>query len=184
MITQLNIAGNTVHSIKDSVTFPLFDNLIMTGEYVYSKYMNIYENTNFSYFRTPYEMNPKSSGPGYQYEPENKKLKNQYESLVYGFLRSIYEEDYEIRDMWFLYQPNESWISNPPHQHLTADKVSVMYLKVSEGDHIIFYDLDNNSENYYPEVGEILLFDANAIHKPGESAGTERLSVNAEFNKI
>lgn len=182
MIVEHNLAGNIIYSLQEVEHFALVEKLLTRGIQVYDKYMEIYQRDNFSYFRTPYSMEPKSSGPGYQYEPEDRELKLEFGSYICNALGTKLNIDFTISDMWYLYQPNEDWIDNPPHEHLTADYSTTMYLEVNEGDHIIFYGTGNSNEKYYPNVGEILFFRGDVIHKPGISSGSRRISVNAELN--
>lgn len=184
MIAEYNIAGNIVYSIKESVSFELFDDIKRTGNYVFSKYSEIYKKTKFSYFRTPYEMDPKSIGPGYQYETENAKLQKHYSALLTNLCREVTGSEYKVTDLWYLYQPEEPWVNNPPHKHLTADLVASMYVQVEQGDSIIFFDIDSQPEHYFVTSGEILIFHSDVIHKPGETVGGSRLSINAELNLV
>lgn len=184
MITQHNLAGNIVYSLHDENANRSFCERLLTNCHrVYNKYMNIYARDNFSYFRTPYSMDPKTAGPGYQFEPEDRKIELDFEKYCKESLDSLLSKDFELQDMWYLYQPNESWIDNPPHEHLTAHWVAVMYLELTPGDSIIFYDSENNSEAYEPNIGEVIFFEGNAFHKPGPSIGNRRISVNAEFTE-
>ena len=178
---QHTIAGNTVYSFKDSDSL-LLNKLLGNGNRVYKKYMEIYNRDNFSYFRTPHTMNPKSTGPGYQFEPENRELKLEFEKYICSILNTELKIVLEIRDMWYLFQTNEAWVQNPPHIHLTANMIAVMYLQLGSNDTIQFYDAENNFESYNPSLGEIVFFNGDVIHKPGPSTEGTRISVNAELN--
>ena len=185
MIKYNDILGTELYTIVDTSNTLLVEELIENGRRVFNKYMGIYESDNFSYFRTPYSMDPKSTGPGYQYEPENRELFLKYEKYLNTVLLDKVEKQYKVSDMWYLYQTDEEWVDNPIHQHLTSDKVAVIYLINNDQDNIIFYDNNKkNSLTYYPKKGEIVVFNSDTFHKPGTTVGTKRLSLNVELNTL
>ncbi len=189
MIKEHNIAGNKIFTLdnKDNV---LIEKLLQNNYSVHDYYMDIYNSNNFNSFYTPIEMDPKSKGPGYQNDLRNRGLHLEWEEYICTpFNEHINKEGIEGKDLflfesWYLYQPNEDWIDNPPHQHQTANYVAVTYLELSEGDHIIFYDTENNPESYYPKLGETVFFGGDIMHKPGESSGEKRVSLNGNLTYL
>ena len=181
MIKEHNIAGNKIFSLISENT-ALQKKLLENNYIVYNYYMNIYNSNNFNSFYTPLEMYPKSEGPGYQYDLRSRELHLEWEKYICGPFNKHINKDLFLFESWYLYQTNEEWVNNPPHEHPTADYSATTYLELSEGDHIIFYDIENNSENYYPKVGETIFFKGSVMHKPGKCSGEKRVSVNAQLN--
>lgn len=176
---ELNIAGNKVLSYKIDQDDLLPFKLKIHG---YEKFDDLL-GQDVNYFRTPIDVDNKETGPGYQYELYDATVQASFSDFVTNIINTHLGSDMGVKDIWYLYQPNESWIDNPPHRHLTAEWVAVLYLDVRDGDSIQFFDASGTMGEYFPVFGEILFFPATAEHKPGVSVGNKRLTINAELSR-
>jgi hypothetical protein len=184
MLTELNIVGNKV--LKYKIPTELVDALSMESIGEWQK--NIQSSTGYPetspvyLFRTPISLTNPQNGPGYQWSIQDTESVKQFKDIVLETISNQFEHEYRIHDIWYLLQTNDSWINNPIHQHLTSEWIAVAYIKV-DGDGIEFQDDGGNTEVYYPEVGEVLMFPATAKHRPIPNTGPEyRISLNVELN--
>jgi hypothetical protein len=184
MLTELNIVGNKV--LKYKLSTNLVDNLCaesiaewqknIDGSVGYPEASPVY------LFRTPTSLTNPPTGPGYQWSIQDTESITQFKNIALETISNQFGYEYRIQDIWYLLQTNDSWINNPVHQHLTSEWIAVAYVKV-HGDGIEFSDDGGNTEVYYPEVGDVLMFPATAKHRPLPNTGPEyRISLNVELN--
>lgn len=179
----MNLAGNRVLSHLISPDELIQYKLRVHGYEKFDELMNTSLSANVNYFRTPTNITDPQAGPGYQYEPNNDAIRKLFSDYTCNILNNFFNSNLVIKDLWYLYQTNDSWINNPVHTHMTAEWIAVLYLDVSEGDTIQFFDAANNMEDYSPVFGELLFFPSTALHKPGPNTSSKRLTLNAELGR-
>jgi hypothetical protein len=184
IMNKLTIANNQVFSYimgEDE----LISALKVEGYNVFDKLYNVFKDKEFNSFRTPINLDNPTSGPGYQYEPVDLELISKYKTYICNVVNTELASDFEVKDMWYLHQTDDSWVDNPIHKHLTAEWVAVLYLDVNPGDGIEFYDeAGNNVETYNPVFGEILFHSGEALHKPAPNISSKRLTINVELGRV
>lgn len=174
---ELILAGNKIYSKKIDQHSVFHHKLRVLA---YEEFNHLFEkSSDINLFKTPVDFNNPESGPGYQYVFTSKEF-NEY---VTDLINSELNSNMKVTESWCLMQTNESWVNNPKHVHMTSDWVASMYLDISPGDSIQFFDENGNMEEYEPEFGEIVLFHSTAIHRPKENISEKRLSLNADLKQ-
>lgn len=177
-MNELTLANNRVLShIIDQDSLLIYKARVEGYELFNDCYAKSSEN---NMFKTPVNFTTPTSGPGYQYVAKSKFLSDEFIPYVTNLINTYLDKNFSVADMWYLYQTNDSWVSNPKHTHMTANWVCVTYLDVKENDCIEFYD-GETMEEYFPSFGEMLFFLGSTYHKPGANRGSKRLTLNLEL---
>jgi len=139
-----------------------------------------------SQFRTPLDVDNPTPGPGYQWQVHSTPAVEEYKNTINVIVNEILKEQYEFKDTWVLLQTSDAWVKNLEHQHLTGDVVVTLYVNVIEGESSIEFYQSNlqSTEKFYPKNGSVLIWPANAIHKPNSNISNyQRISLNSIMAK-
>jgi hypothetical protein len=187
MLEELSLAGNRV--LKFSISEELITALAEQAELQLAAKSEISQNYDpeswgTSYmFRSPAKLDGTFNGVGYQWENDSTTDSRKLQGLI---VKEMYEATgsmYTFSDSWYLLQTDSPDIDNPMHQHLTSDWSAVTYVKVNDGDSVQFADDAGNTEDFYPEAGDVIIFPSMAWHKPNRNAGTgHRISLNMSLD--
>ncbi len=179
---QIIRAGNTIykHSMTEDDLAPY--QLRTDGYEKFAKYFSEIDGEH-GFFRTPINLQTPTSGPGYQYVPNERRIETIFTDYVCSIVNEHLNTTLVLEDIWYLHQTQDSWVNNPAHCHLTAEWVVVLFLDVKSGDTIQFFDSSNNMEEYSPTFGDFILFKGDIQHKPGPNSSSKRLTLNAELGR-
>ena len=172
------IAGNEIYEFEiDPV---LAERLKIQGMDQFNEY---YSRTPV-YFRSPLDIEHPKSGPGFQWDATRTLDLNDLLGMTQVYIDSVFDKIMTATDIWFLLQRKEAWMSNPKHNHPTADALSIAYLNIAEGEAAIeFYNTDGSYDTFYPKNNTLLISKGEVHHRPVENkTAYDRLSLNMQWN--
>jgi hypothetical protein len=184
---ELTLANNKIMKFKlpDELVSAIKDQAILDFNNAKEQSTGYPDTSSVYMFRSPSSLENITPGPGYQFLPTSSSYIDQWKQLVLEETNKFTTRNMTISDLWFLVQTDDEWIDNPEHVHMTADWVISSYFSLNTTDSIRFSDDAENSENYSPREGEVLLFHNSVKHKPNKTVGKNlRISLNAELRFV